>query len=48
MAIRFITGNFEPQGQSKTFGEMERSEKHALSMRGIAAKKLREFILAAS
>jgi inosine triphosphate pyrophosphatase len=35
---------FEPQGQSKTFGEMERSEKHALSMRGIAAKKLKEFL----
>jgi len=35
---------FEPEGQTKTFGEMERSEKHALSMRGIAAKRLSEFL----
>lgn len=35
---------FQPEGDEKTFGEMERSEKHAISMRGIAARKLKEFL----
>ena len=35
---------FLPDGSEKTFGEMEREEKHAISMRGIAARKLKEFL----
>ena len=35
---------FLPEGQTQTFGEMGREEKHALSMRGIAARKLRDFL----
>ena len=35
---------FVPKGHEKTFGEMTRDEKHAISMRGMAAKKLREFL----
>lgn len=35
---------FQPDGSSKTFGEMTRDEKYAISMRGIAARKLKEYI----
>ncbi len=35
---------FQPEGQQKTFGEMDRSEKHAISMRGIATRKLQVFL----
>lgn len=35
---------FQPEGKDKTFGEMEREEKHDFSMRGIAARKLKEFL----
>lgn len=35
---------FQPEGSAKTFGEMERDEKHAISMRGIAARKLKKFL----
>ena len=35
---------FQPEGNKKTFGEMERDEKHAISMRGIAARKLKDFL----
>jgi inosine triphosphate pyrophosphatase len=35
---------FQPEGVQKTFGEMERGEKHAISMRGIAARKLKTFL----
>ena len=35
---------FQPEGHDKTFGEMERDEKHSLSMRGLAFKKLREHL----
>jgi len=35
---------FEPEGKTKTFGEMNREEKHAISMRGIAARKLAVFL----
>ncbi len=35
---------FQPEGNEKTFGEMEREEKHAISMRGIAARKLKDFL----
>jgi inosine triphosphate pyrophosphatase len=36
---------FQPEGQDKTFGEMARLEKHQISMRGQAAKKLKAFLL---
>lgn len=36
---------FLPSGQTKTFGEMEREEKHRHSARGHAANKLKEFLL---
>ena len=35
---------FQPEGYEKTFGEMDRAEKHTLSMRGIAARKLKDFL----
>jgi inosine triphosphate pyrophosphatase len=35
---------FQPEGSKKTFGEMERDEKHNISMRGIAARKLKDFL----
>ncbi|MGB7958209.1 MAG: non-canonical purine NTP pyrophosphatase [Minisyncoccia bacterium] len=35
---------FQPEGYQKTFGEMDRAEKHAISMRGIAARKLKGFL----
>ena len=35
---------FQPEGHTKTFGEMERDEKHSISMRGIAARKLKDFL----
>jgi len=35
---------FQPLGHDKTFGEMDRDEKHTISMRGIAARKLNEFL----
>jgi inosine triphosphate pyrophosphatase len=35
---------FQPEDSEKTFGEMERDEKHAISMRGIAARKLKDFL----
>ena len=35
---------FQPEGSAKTFGEMERDEKHAVSMRGMAARKLKDFL----
>lgn len=35
---------FRPTGSEKTFGEMERAEKHAISMRGIATRKLADFL----
>lgn len=34
---------FVPEGHTKTFGEMTREEKHAISMRSVAVKKMREF-----
>lgn len=37
---------FEPDGFAKTFGEMTRKEKGRISMRKIAAQKLREFLAA--
>jgi inosine triphosphate pyrophosphatase len=37
---------FQPEGEAKTFGEMERDEKHAISMRGIAARKLKKYLSA--
>ncbi len=36
---------FVPNGHSKTFGEMERAEKHILSMRAQAAQKLKQHLL---
>jgi inosine triphosphate pyrophosphatase len=35
---------FQPKGSLKTFGEMDRDEKHAVSMRGIAAKKFAAYL----
>lgn len=35
---------FQPDGHTKTFGEMSLEEKNPLSMRGIAALKLKEFL----
>jgi inosine triphosphate pyrophosphatase len=35
---------FQPNGQPLTFGEIDRSEKHTISMRAIAARKLSEFL----
>jgi len=35
---------FKPQGSDKTYGQMEREEKYSVSMRGIAARKLKEFL----
>lgn len=35
---------FEPDGSGKTFGEMEREEKHKISMRSIALGKLKQFL----
>lgn len=35
---------FEPEGYSQTFGEVTREEKHAISMRSLALKKLKEFL----
>lgn len=35
---------FQPVGMSKTFGEMDRDEKHSISMRGVALRKLKEFL----
>jgi inosine triphosphate pyrophosphatase len=35
---------FQPDGETRTFGELDREEKHALSMRGEAARKLAEFL----
>lgn len=35
---------FKPDGHDKTYGEMEREEKHALSMRALATRKLKEFL----
>ena len=35
---------FQPEGSLKTFGEMDRAEKHAISMRAIALYKLRNFL----
>lgn len=35
---------FQPTGSTKTYGEMEREEKHAQSMRGEAIRKLKEFL----
>lgn len=36
---------FQPNGQTKTFGEMERPEKYNYSARGEASRKLKEFLL---
>lgn len=36
---------FQPDGFEKTFGEMTREEKHQVSMRGMAVRKLKEFLL---
>ena len=35
---------FEPNGQTKTYGEMERGEKNQLSMRRVALNKLKEYL----
>jgi inosine triphosphate pyrophosphatase len=35
---------FQPEGYSKTFGELTSEEKNAISMRKVAAEKLREYI----
>ncbi|MBI4239610.1 non-canonical purine NTP pyrophosphatase [Candidatus Uhrbacteria bacterium] len=35
---------FQPEGYSKTFGEMSREEKNAVSMRGSALRKLKEYL----
>jgi inosine triphosphate pyrophosphatase len=35
---------FMPDGHDKTYGEMERDEKSALSMRAVAARKLKDFL----
>ncbi len=35
---------FQPDGQEKTFGEMEREEKYGLSSRGDAFRKLRAYL----
>ena len=35
---------FVPEGKNKTFGEMEREEKHEVSMRAKAAEKLKAFL----
>lgn len=35
---------FEPEGSRKTFGEMTRKEKHLVSSRGIAFRKLKEHL----
>ena len=35
---------FQPHGHDKTFAEMTEEEKNKISMRGIAAKKLKEFL----
>ncbi len=36
---------FKPDGRDITYGEMEREEKYSVSMRAIAAKKLKEFLV---
>jgi len=36
---------FKPEGYTQTFGEMTSEQKHELSMRGMAAQKLKEFLL---
>ncbi len=35
---------FVPEGHCKTFGEMERSEKHSLSMRAQAVQKFKQYL----
>ncbi len=35
---------FKPNGLDKTYGEMERKEKYSVSMRGIAARKLKAYL----
>jgi non-canonical purine NTP pyrophosphatase (RdgB/HAM1 family) len=35
---------FVPEGYDETFGEMDSDEKNEISMRGKAARKLREFL----
>ena len=35
---------FEPSGYKQTFGEMEREDKHAVSMRSVAIRKLADFL----
>lgn len=35
---------FQPEGYSKTFAQMSLKEKNAISMRGLAVAKLREFL----
>jgi len=35
---------FEPSGYAQTFGEMEREDKHAVSMRSVAIRKLADFL----
>lgn len=36
---------FQPDGYDKTFGEMERDEKHNISMRSIALRKFKEYLV---
>lgn len=36
---------FQPVGHDRTYGEMEREEKYATSMRGLASKQLKDFLL---
>lgn len=36
---------FKPKGWDKTYGEMQRKEKYEISMRALATKKLKEFLL---
>ena len=35
---------FQPEGSSKTYGEMERDEKYSISMRAIAVHKLHDYL----
>ncbi|MFA7254267.1 MAG: non-canonical purine NTP pyrophosphatase [Patescibacteria group bacterium] len=35
---------FQPDGYNKTFGEMSREEKNSISMRGVAFRKLRDYL----
>lgn len=37
--------SFLPDGATRTYGEMEREEKHAISSRGVATRKFKDYLL---